>query len=109
MSQGVAPWFYPRRFTRVADVTSTPQTAFAANARIRFSHCVVANTTGATQTVTFRAVDDSPDVLTVTLLTGTTVVVPGWQVDLEGIEVLTATATAGLHITFFHGVGPLGS
>lgn len=111
MAVGVQPWFYPRRFTRIADIiASTPQTVFEAGTRVRISHIVIANASAGTNTVLLRAVDDSPIVVTVTLLAGVTIVIPGWQTDIEGIEALSATAgdATGVHATFFHGPGSLG-
>lgn len=112
MSQGVAPWFYPRRFIRLADIVNSPQTVFATGAKVRFSHAVLTNGSsgGAAVSFTLRADDGSPDVVTVNVPINTTIVIPGWQVDTEGLEILTATAAVtGVHATFFYSVGPLGA
>jgi len=102
------PQWFPRRFTRITDVTPTFQTVFAAGAgRVRFTHVVIQNASGVNQAITLRAVDDSPIILTVSLTNSISIVIPGWDVDAEGLEIGGGTGAAGVNATFFYGVGPL--
>lgn len=95
---------FPRSFLQVVDVVTTAQPIFSASSgNFALSHLVVANTTAAARTVIFRAVDNSPEVVRISLLANTTIVLPGWRVDSEGLEVLdSASAVAGVYCTAFY-------
>jgi glutathionyl-hydroquinone reductase len=95
---------FPRSFLQVVDVTTTAQPIFAASTgNYALSFLVVANTTGAARTIMFRAVDNTPEVVRVTLLANTSIVLPGWRVDAEGLEVVdAASVAAGVYCTAFY-------
>lgn len=96
---------YPRAFVKVTALTNTAQPLFAAGTGAKISHVVISNPDTATATVIFRAIDDSPEIMRVTLLAGTSITLPrGWMVDSEGVEVITAAAitATGLEVTAFY-------
>lgn len=97
---------YPKTYIQVADINQTAQTVFAAvtGESRAISHIVISNNAGATKTAIFRAVDNTPEVVRVVLLTGTSIVIPGWRTDVsEGLEVIdTGNNTAGMYCTVFY-------
>ena len=93
---------YPQNFIQVVDVNSTFQPVFAAGKPIALSHVVVMNLTAANQTVIFRAIADTPEILRITVANGSAFVLPGWKVNAAGLEIGTLTVTAGCHATFFY-------
>src|SRR5262245_53635665 len=107
MGVGVEPHYYPRRFTRTAALTTVAESVFTGKAR--FSHCTVHNQAGAARTITFRGLSNGTVVLTIRLATNVTLTIPGWQVDSNGLEVLTNNATGTQTITFYHTPGSLGA
>lgn len=96
---------FPRSYVQIVNVTTTPQTLFAASAAVGLKFLVISNgdATPAVRTVIFRAVDDSPEVLRMCIPASTSIVVPGWKIDTEGLEVLDAASnTAGVYVTAFY-------
>lgn len=93
---------YPKGKALAASLTTTPQTLYAGKAKV--SHFVVGGG-AADEIVIFRAVDDSPEYMRVPVLAGTTVVVPGFEIGAEGLEVVTASLAGDVTVAAFHFTG----
>lgn len=93
---------YPKGRSRVVDLSDTAQTLLAAGRRWKVRNFVFTGGTAA-EIVVLRAVDDSPVVLRVHVPAVTTLSIPGWEVDGEGIEVLTESTAGDVEVAaFFH-------
>lgn len=94
---------YPKGRVILTGLNTTPQVAFAVAAgKIKISHIEIA-TTAAARSVTFRAIDDSPIYMAPRIPANSTLVLPGFETDLnEGMEVLTDAAPADVTVTIFY-------
>ncbi len=92
---------YPRGVKRVTSLSNTAKELFPTTNRAKISHIVLTPGT-AKVTVIFRALDDSPEVIRVSLLADETQVIPGWKVDAEGLEVITAAGDGNTEVTAFY-------
>lgn len=97
---------FPRSSIQIANISNGAASAIfaASSGKFAISHIVISNAHAATtRTVIFRGASAGTEILRVILLTGTTIVIPGWLVGTAGLEVIDAgSAVAGVYATVFY-------
>lgn len=93
------------RFFNSVDNAGAPDVLVDAGARTKVNHLVIANPTAGAITYTFQKVGAAGVVIQVSVPAGDTLVLPGWEVDTGGLEVLSNSASASFCAIFYVEVG----
>jgi len=95
---------FPRGHKILENLDSTPVTMFAANTSFKIRHIIVCGSGGDSDNdreITFRGVGGGTVITVVSMAANQCAVLPGWQTDAEGVEVLTNSGTNEIHVTAF--------
>ena len=101
MAQGNHPQWNPRQTTYKTQVGVGAVTIFPAGNPVDISHMTVGVTGAAT--VTLRGVGTGTAIAVYTFVDAQRIILPGWKISAEGLEVHTSANT--LHVTAWHGTG----
>lgn len=109
MAFGASPQFYPRQFTRTANLTTTAGVIFPAGSRRTITHLVVRSLSATPRIITLRGAGGGPTIFIVAIPSNVSIEIPGWMLDKNGLEALTDNATGAQNITVHYTSGTLGA